>query len=86
MQETRYFDEHGQQQKLLEVFSIIQRENSGNDAIKKLYEKMNNRLFELENEGHVLVKQKVISLSEKLAIERAKKAKKKLNRMKRAVA
>jgi len=86
VQETRYFDEHGQQQKLLEVFSITQREDSDNDAIRKLYEKMNNRLFELENEGHVLVKQKVISLSEKLAIERAKKAKKKLNRMKRATA
>ena len=78
MQETRYFDEDGGEQSLVEIFQAQPKESE--DA---LIERMNQRLFALEDKGHVLVQQKSISLSEKLAIERAKKAKKKLNRMKR---
>ena len=81
MQETRYFDEDGHEQRMVESFYMEKEE-----SINKLYERMNNRLFALEQQGHSLVKQKEISLSEKMAIERGKKAKKKLNRMKMASA
>lgn len=79
MQETRYFDEEGQEKRLVELFE----EPNGENSTEKLLEKMNRRLFQLEQQGHELVQQKQITLSEKLAIERAKKAKKKLNRMKK---
>jgi len=79
MQETRHFNKDGHEQRLIEIFTEPHGDNS------KLFEKMNRRLFELEQEGHVLVQQKQISFSEKLALERTKKAKKKLNRMKKAV-
>ena len=82
MQETRYFDEEGHEQSMVEFFS---EEHSAN-ATERLYEKMNNRLFQLEQQGNELVQQKQITLSEKMAIERAKKAKKKINRMKKATA
>jgi hypothetical protein len=81
MQETRYFDD-AKEQRLCEIFS----EPQGADSREKLFNKMNNRLFELEKQGHSLVKQSPITLSEKLAIERSKKAKKKLNRMNKAMA
>jgi len=82
MQKTRYFDEKEQGQSLVELFS----EPYGDNSTEKLFAKMNNRLFQLEKQGHELVQQKQITLSEKLAIKRAKKAKKKINRMKKAMA
>ena len=78
MQETRYIDDDGAEQKMREFFSDTSR-----DATEKLYEKMNNRLFQLEDIGHTLVQQKVLTVSESLAIERAKKAGKKLKRMRK---
>lgn len=78
MQETKYNDKDGAEQKMREFFS-----NTDCDTTEKLYEKMNNRLFQLEDMGHSLVQQKILTVSESLAIERAKKAKKKLKRMKK---
>ena len=82
MQETRFLNENGEEQRLVELFSVP----AGEDAKEKLFRKMNDRLFQLEQQGHSLVQQKEITLSEKLASERSKKAKKKLARMKRASA
>jgi hypothetical protein len=81
MQETRYFDNDGMEQRLNEIFY----EQHAEDSREKLINKMNNRLFELEQQGHSLVKQAPITLSEKLAIERTNKAKKKLKRMNKAM-
>lgn len=80
MQETRYFDENKIEQSFIEIF------HSNDNDREKLFKKMNNRLFELEQQGHSLVQQRPISLSEKIAIERSKKAKKKLNRMNKEMA
>lgn len=76
MQETRFNDENETEQKMREFFS-----NTDGDSTERLYEKMNNRLFQLEAMGHSLVQQKILTVSESLAIEKAKKAKKKLKRM-----
>jgi len=78
MQETMYLDNNGNEQRLIEFFETQQGEN------ESIFEKMNRRLFELEERGHSLVSQKPVSLSDRLAYERAKKAKKKLARLQKA--
>lgn len=78
MQETRYLDDNGNEQRLIEFFEVRP------DEKESIFEKMNRRLFELEERGHSLVGQKPITLSDKLAYERAKKAKKKLARLNKA--
>ena len=50
------------------------------DRQQDIINRMNNRLFELEEKGHVLVGQR--SFSDRRVAERAKKATKKLNRLK----
>ena len=78
MQETRYYDEDDNEQRQIEYFSAKQGED--------IFEKMNRRLFELEQRGHSLVGQRPATLSDRLAYERAKKAKKKLARMRKKTA
>jgi hypothetical protein len=76
MQETKYINNDGVEERMMEVFYREQHEGRSD-----FIERMNNRLFALEMQGHTLVQQKPITLSEKIAIERAKKAKKKLSRL-----
>lgn len=70
--------------------------NSRQETERRLYEKMNNRLFVLEEQGHRLVAQTILdedaatpakrrvkgpTVSDLVHAERAKKAQKKVNRM-----
>ena len=65
MQTTRYVDNNENEQQLTEFF-----DNKDPNGVFKLYGKMNNRLFALEEQGHILVEQKVLTLKEKTIIEK----------------
>ena len=75
MQETKFINEHGHEDNLKEIF--IQKVG---ERQQDLTNRMNNRLFELEEKGHVLVGQ--YNLSERRMKQKSKKAIKKLNKRK----
>jgi hypothetical protein len=79
MQETKFINQDGQEERMIEIFDAPHSV----DGRERLLEKMNRRLFALEEQGHTLVQQKPITLAEKMTLEKAKKAKKKLSRMER---
>ena len=81
MQETRYTeigegpDFNPIERRLIETFE------GGNP--QDVYSKMNQRLFELEAEGHTLVQQKTITFAERRRLERISKIEKKKARMRK---
>jgi hypothetical protein len=81
MQTTEYVNpKTGDKDKLTELFY----NNNNSSDVFTLYDKMNNRLFQLEEQGHRLVEQRVLTLKEKIILEKGKKAKKKLKRLEKS--
>jgi hypothetical protein len=56
MQETRYIDEDGSQCEMHEFFCVKE-----GDRQQDVINRMNKRLFELEEKGHALVRQQSFS-------------------------
>ena len=77
MQKTEY--EYVKEDKEIEIMQRV--EYFSGDSREKLIEKMNSRLFQLEEKGEILIEQRFLTLSDRIAIERDKKARKKLKRL-----
>lgn len=77
MQKTEY--EYVKEDKEVEVMQRV--EYFFGDSREKLIEKMSSRLFHLEEKGEKLVEQRFLTLADRMAIQRDKKARKKLKRL-----